>query len=100
MCSIARLDRFRDEWPEAEFGPAHIVLSDANLEDGHIDWCIALCDSVLDGTPWPDDWTAGNIWEDHEREEIEATRSFLRELRAVPEDERVEDGDTFCSEPS
>jgi hypothetical protein len=52
MCEDCRADvgdeiydgiqRFTTEWPDAEFGPAHIVLSDFNVGKGHVRWCLAL----------------------------------------------------------
>lgn len=33
---IAQIKQFLDQYPEAEWGPAHLVLSDHNLADGHI----------------------------------------------------------------
>jgi hypothetical protein len=83
------IEAFRQKWPRSEFGPAHIVIADDNLEDEHIKWCIALCDSILDGAPWPENWDYGHYWPDHEREEFVATREFLRELLAWPLDDRL-----------
>ena len=50
MCNVRRIDDFVEEWPSAEYGPGHIVLGDANVGDGNIDWCLSLLDSLLDGT--------------------------------------------------
>ncbi len=82
MCRVARIDRFLEEWPDAEYGPAHIVLSDCNLEDVHIDFCLAEFDKDDEHIYWPG--------------ELEATRAFLSELRALPEDQRTEPGDRLC----
>jgi hypothetical protein len=34
------VEEFLDEWPDAEFGPAHVVLSDFNMEGHHIAFCL------------------------------------------------------------
>ena len=36
------VDAFLREWPDAEYGPAHVVLSDMNCEEHHIRWCLGL----------------------------------------------------------
>lgn len=33
----------------AQFGPGHLVFADDNIEDHHINWCLALADGVLSG---------------------------------------------------
>lgn len=102
MCNVARLDAFTEQWPGSEYGPGHIVLDDANLEDGSIDYCIALTKAVLDpAQPWPgDEAPRAQYREDvltyHRREELEATLAFLIELRAVPYLDRVAPGDRLC----
>jgi hypothetical protein len=96
MTITEMIDGFTDIWPDAEFGPAHIVLSDFNLADGHILWCIALARAALSRNaedlmrPEMDvplmedlDWYSG-----HSREELAATVRFLTELLAIPEVER------------
>lgn len=50
--------------PESEFGNAHIVLADLNLEDHHIKWCL-------------------------EQELNETDREFLLTLLEIPEKERL-----------
>ena len=89
------IDEFLDEWPDAEFGPAHIVLSDGNVEDHHVDWCLGLLGVVLDGEPWldpsPHPFSPAMYMEEDSpgtREEWLATREYLRELRSVPVEER------------
>lgn len=88
-----KIDAFTDEWPESEYGPAHIVLSDDNLADGHLDWCIALCKGILDHDDISDPEDREFLermeyYSDHDRDEIQATLNFLQELRAIPEDVR------------
>jgi hypothetical protein len=90
VSSIRRIDSFLEEWPDAEFGPGHIVLSDGNIGDSNLDWCLAILDAVLDGKPWPDaTGRLRNCYVDDDPEEMLATREFLRALRAVSEEERV-----------
>lgn len=38
----AKLDAFVEQWPTAEYGPAHIVLGDTNIEPWHVRWCLGL----------------------------------------------------------
>lgn len=67
-------EAFLEEWPSAEFGPAHIVLADDNVEDHHIQRCLENFELYSEG---------------HSQEELEATKTFLTELLAIPELERV-----------
>lgn len=55
MCNVQRIEKHLERWPEAENGPAHVVFGDCNIEDEHLAWCLSLIDSLLDGTPWPED---------------------------------------------
>lgn len=73
------LGAFIDVYPHAEFGPAHIVLSDGNLRDSDIDFCLAQPPRKRK----PDE--AGNDWG-----EDEAVRHFLRMLKAIPAHRRGE----------
>lgn len=102
MCSVAKIERFREQWPDSDYGPAHILIVDKNIEDDHIDWCIKICGAVLshssEGLPPKEIKMLNDVnwWADHEREEVEATLAFLREYRMIPEDARVEPGDRLC----
>lgn len=87
---------FLDAWPEAEFGPAHIVLSDDNLEDGHVRWCLGLAHAALSGNvadltkPGDAALMAKVDWyRRHDRRELAATIVFLEQLLTVPEADRV-----------
>jgi len=82
------VDKFLDKWPDAEYGPGHIVLSDDNVENACIDWCLSLLDSLLDRTPWPETQLDRHIYDDCDREELAATREFLKAFRSVPEAHR------------
>jgi len=98
MCNVARIDAFLARWPNAEFGPAHIVLGDANIEDHNLQYCAALCRQWLGVEPKEDVglWSAVDGWADHKREEIEATLRFLEDFLLIPHDQRVEPGDVLC----
>jgi hypothetical protein len=48
---IAMIVSFLRKWPDAEFGPAHIVLSDHNLGDEHIRWCLGVARAALSRDP-------------------------------------------------
>lgn len=61
------IEAFLALWPEAEYGFAHIILSDYNLEDHWFDEVLAnATTSLVD----------------------QATEHFLRLLFCIPEDER------------
>lgn len=92
---MSRIDDFRNKWPDAEFGPGHIVLSDGNIEDGHIDFCLAILDYLIDGKLSPDaptkEWMEDLYREEGDPEEWKATREFLTEFKKLPEEERAKD---------
>ena len=60
-----KIEAFLSTWPRAEFGPAHIVLSDCNTEAQSIQWCLEHWDEYK---------------RDHAANELEATKAFLHEL--------------------
>ena len=87
----ARMDAFIAEWGGSEFGPAHIILSDDNLEDYWIDKCLIELETNrrpewMDAAQWPAE------------DERHATIALLRELKAIPEDERCPDDGESCDE--
>lgn len=89
MCYVQRIEKFLESWPDAEYGPAHCVLGDANIEDEHLDDAISECRKLLID---PSD--------DPERapeEELRATLAFLFEFRRLPLEERVQPGDQLCT---
>lgn len=98
MCRIVRFEPFLAEWPQAEFGPAHVNLSDANVDDADLDLTLAVLDSLLDGAPWPARFgLTPAFYSDCDRDEMTATRAFLREYRELPEEQRGhEPGDSLC----
>lgn len=70
--------RFSLEWPEAQSGPAHIVIGDDNVSDENIQYCLGRLD-------WR---TPSDSDEIHSPDELIATREFLESLLAIPEAER------------
>lgn len=96
--SQATFDMIEDfvyQYPDSEFGPAHIVLGDDNVEDSHLTWCLGLCWAAL--TKDPKYLTRdGDIefmdrmeWYPHENlYTLVATINFLEKLLTIPEEER------------
>jgi len=93
---LASIHDFLQAWPDAEFGPAHIVLSDHNLEDEHVRWCLGLARAAISRAPEDlyrtddlpfmvrMDWYHRCV-----REELAATVIFLEQLLNIPEPLRV-----------
>lgn len=73
-----RIEAFLEEWPDAAYGPGHIVLDDCNLGDGHIQFCLDKLDT----------YRARDYSTEHTAEELAATREFLEWLLTIPEDDR------------
>lgn len=72
--AVQLIREFLQKYPDAEWGFAHIVLSDYNLED---EW---LCEIIQNGKRV----IAAGHPESH-------TVEFLEQLLTIPEDERVID---------
>lgn len=72
--AVQLITAFLEQYPDSEWGFAHIVLSDYNLEDEWLDEIIQKGKAVI---------AAGHP-ESH-------TVEFLEKLRSIPEDERVVD---------
>lgn len=91
-----KIECFLESYPNAEFGPAHIVLSDDNVLDAHIKWCLGLAKAALSRNPndlfdLPSDIDTMNHhdWYSEENpDELQATVTFLEELLQIPEDVR------------
>ena len=91
-----KIEQFLESYPDAEFGPAHVVLSDDNVGDVHIKWCLGLAKSALsknanDLTDLPDDinfMDRLDWYSDNDPESLQATVEFLEELLKIPEDIR------------
>lgn len=71
---LTTIDTFTQRWPHAEFGPGHIVLSDYNLLNQHIQYCL-------------DQIAAGNV-DESPPDEVNAVVAFLQELLMIPEADR------------
>lgn len=89
------LEVFCDEWPDAEYGPAHVVLGDSNVDDGCVKTCLKMTRAAL--TRSTDGLSAderalldelGWYQENHTAEELAATAAFLERLLETPEDDR------------
>ena len=42
-----KIEAFLTTWPGAEFGPAHVVLGDDNVEDHFIEYCLGYARAAL-----------------------------------------------------
>ncbi|RPJ40144.1 MAG: hypothetical protein EHM35_00635 [Planctomycetaceae bacterium] len=95
QATFDKIGAFLEKWPHAAYGPAHIVLDDDNLLDGHITWCLGLARAALSKNP-ADLRDADDVemmddlkwYADCDRDELTATVAFLEELLLIPEDER------------
>ena len=79
------VDAFVSVWEGADYGPAHIALSDYNLLDDNLKFCLRLVNSIMSGTP-PEEYK--DSWKDHSYEELASTASFLVSLQHIPEEWR------------
>lgn len=77
-----QIEAFLERFPEEEFGCGHIVLSDKNLDDGAIQFCIERGKRLLAG----DAEIVANF--DYSVEGTQAAIDFLESLLAIPEEER------------
>lgn len=98
----ALITRFLIKYPNSEWGPAHIVLSDGNLFDGNIQWCMALLQQAIMYRLHLDiespmqtlvscDYYArleGGEYR-HTLEELAATYELLQQLLKIPEEARI-----------
>lgn len=74
------IDAFAALWPGSNFGPAHILIEDGNVDDDQIDFCIKSTQAELDGK--------GDSQERRSKAELLATLAFLDCLKQIPEDDR------------
>ena len=90
-----RLMQFATQYPLSEFGPAHNVVSDGNLRDHSLQFCLQITQAVL--TKQTDGLTQEQIdmleevnwYSDCSQEELLATVSVLADLLAIPESTRT-----------
>lgn len=73
-----RMNHFYDLYPEADFGPAHIVIGDDNLEDHHILYCLEKWDKMIAEHDVPRDPV-----------DLAAAWCWLKYLLTFPESERL-----------
>lgn len=101
------IDIFLDKYPEASYGPAHVVLDDYNLDDDTIVWCQKLLkDAIITRLGYsvesPDPVSIsqnfysvkeGDLYR-HGLLELAATHEFLDFLLTIPEEDRQIFGET------
>ena len=91
-----KIEAFLEVYPQASWGPAHLVLDDDNVDDYNIKWCLGLAKAALSHDPNdlfdPEediinmnrmDW-----YEDEDPQELQATVEFLERLLEIPENVR------------
>jgi hypothetical protein len=76
--SVRICDELVERFPNAEYGPAHIVVSDHNLEDEHLISCLRAIDRAIKKEPE----SIAKIWE------LMVTRQALLKLLDIPEKKR------------
>lgn len=93
--TFMKIKYFLEKYPNAEFGPAHIVLSDLNVGNESIKWVLGLTKAALTGNPsdlYEEDERNSNVdverYPDHSREELWGTVKILFELLEIPEEDR------------
>lgn len=84
---------FLDEFPQAEFGPAHIVVADCNVDNGNIRGCLKrIHKMIVKGQTDRKDDTGHPIYEYkgmvQSYWDLFAASLFLTELLLIPEKER------------
>jgi hypothetical protein len=83
------IEEFLERWPNAEWGPAHVVLSDWNLDDEFIESSLRRIASALGESDPVDGEDVEHYRENHPQNELLATRYLLNGLLAIPEDDRL-----------
>lgn len=73
------IEAFCERWPDAESGPAHVLLADANVDDESIAFCRRELQLAFDNAP---------RYAGHTLDELIATRAFIEQLVDMPEEER------------
>lgn len=82
--TLNMIDAFLEKWPNAEWGPAHVVLSDYNLENEWLDSCMKSLEFAMQTI----ESGQHNGYLAERLDELFATLNFLQELKAIPESER------------
>lgn len=78
---IQSIQRFTNQFPDSEFGPAHVVLSDYNIDDECIKSCLEFIERML---VYEDDYIHPS-----KLSELKATCAFLEHLLTIPETMRL-----------
>lgn len=66
--TISKIESFVERYPDSPYGPAHIVLDDYNVLDGHLKFVLTKLNEKM--------------------KEYEETKILIFELLQIPEDER------------
>lgn len=74
---IKRIDSFTSAYPQTEWGPGHLVLSDYNLECHHLDYCLKECETLLNGTQPFSEYPVVS------HDDVITTQKFLLEMKAA-----------------
>lgn len=108
------IESFLKRYPNARWGPAHTVLSDKNVENANITYCLDIIQAMLTNdhsslskeqqevaknllspeSLWAQEhashgWDLTGIFSwDERREELTETATFLQKLLTILEDER------------
>ena len=95
QATFNRIEAFCESWPDAAYGPGHIVLDDDNVYDSNLDWCMGIVEAQLSGDMnhlndvdqrFMD--SMQDVYSTHSKDELNATLEFLRALRKILEVER------------
>ena len=81
LAAKEKVESFLEKYPNAEFGPGHVVLSDYNW--GSIDFCLDEIENNLSN--YKNVYDREKCWEGFTEQdfdaEIQATKSFLENLK-------------------
>ena len=94
-----RLAFLRQEWPDIDYGPGHVVFADGNYADQDIQVCLDIAHAVLraqkDGIMPANSFLKDMVplYVDVAREELLETIALLSLLLGIPEHERFPDED-------
>ena len=80
---------FLDRWPEAEYGPAHIVVADYNFEPGHLQWCSGVVWAIQEARRTQPASIPIELYQRNSDAELEATSRLLSYLSSGEHPQRV-----------
>ncbi len=84
------IEAFLKKWPNSDYGPAHVVIADDNVEVYNIQSCLDEWDnhwSVTGISTLPFQESGEHL--KHDPEELAATKEFLKELLTWPIEDRL-----------